>query len=79
MHRGVTYILFIATAVTIISSSCKKKYYNCECAYLDEYGQADTLLISVRATNPKKASKECAESEISIAKEHYFFVYCTLQ
>lgn len=79
MRSGITFILFIATAFTIISSSCKKKYYNCECAYLDEYEQADTLLISVRATNSKKAAKECAESEINIAKEHYFFVYCTLK
>lgn len=79
MRGGITTILFIAAAVTIISSSCKKKYYNCECSYLDEYEQADTLLISVRATNSKKAAKECAESEINIAAEHNFFVYCVLK
>ncbi len=79
MRGRITHILFIATAFATITTSCKKKYYNCECAYLDEYEQADTLLISVKATNTKKASKECAESEINIAKEHSFFVYCTLK
>ena len=77
MRRGVTCILI--AAVTIAVSSCKKEYYNCECAYINEYEQADTLLISVRATNRKKAAKECAESEVNIAAEHNFFVYCALK
>ncbi|MBW7912138.1 MAG: hypothetical protein H3C54_00175 [Taibaiella sp.] len=77
MRRGVTCI-FIASVFMAVSS-CKKEYYNCECAYLNEYEQADTLLISVRATNSKKAAKECAESEINIAEKHDFFVYCTLR
>lgn len=79
MRGGIAYILSIATAFVMVASSCKKQYYNCECAYLDEYEQADTLLISVRATNTKKASKECAESEINIAEKHGFFVYCALK
>lgn len=73
------YRLVILCAVLFAASSCKKQYYNCECAYLDENARADTLLISVRAANSKKASKECAESEINIAEEHYFFVYCRLK
>ena len=77
MRGGVVCILI--AVVTIAVSSCKKEYYNCECAYLDEYEQADTLLISVRATNRTKAAKECAESEINIAEEHNFFVYCALK
>ncbi len=77
MRRGVTCILI--ASVTIAVSSCKKEYYNCECAYINEYEQADTLLISVRASNSKKAAKECAESEINIAEEHSFFVYCALK
>jgi len=77
MRRGVTCILI--AAITIAVSSCKKEYYNCECAYINEYEQADTLLISVRASNSKKAAKGCAESEINIAAEHNFFVYCALK
>ncbi|HEY9177858.1 MAG TPA: hypothetical protein VIN07_09220 [Flavipsychrobacter sp.] len=74
----VIYRLTILLAIVLTETSCRKQYYNCECAYLDEYEQADTLMISVRATNSKKASKECAESEINIAEEHRFFVYCRL-
>ncbi len=79
MRSGVVYRLVILCAILFAASSCKKQYYNCECTYLDEYDQADTLLISVRATNSKKASQECTESEINIAEEHYFFVYCRLK
>ena len=77
MHRGITCILIASVIIAV--SSCKKEYYNCECAYINEYEQADTLLISVRATNSKKAAKECAESEINIAEKHGFFVYCALK
>lgn len=63
----------------LFASACKKQYYDCECTYLDEYDQPDTTLISVRATNSKNASRACAESEINIAEEHYFFLYCRLK
>lgn len=78
MRVGITYTL-CTLAVILALSSCKKEYYNCECTYLNEYEQADTMLISVRATNSTKAAKECAESEINIASEHAFFVYCALK
>lgn len=78
MRIGLAYITLVSAAILFLYS-CKKQYYNCECAYLDEYEQADTVLLSVRTTNRTKAAKECAESEINIASEHAFFVYCTLK
>ena len=73
-------LLFIsAVAVIIASTSCRKVYHNCECAYLNEYDEVDTLLISVRARNKTKAAEECGKSEIRIAKDEGFFVYCSLQ
>lgn len=73
--------LLIISAIVILASttSCRKVYHNCECAYLNEYDEVDTLLISVRARNKTKASEECAKSEIRIAKDEGFFVYCSLQ
>lgn len=63
----------------IMSASCRKVYHNCECAYINEHEEADTLLISVRATNQAKAAKECARSELSIQEDEGFSVFCSLQ
>lgn len=63
----------------LCATSCRKVYHNCECAYLDENNNADTLLISVRATNKTKAADACAQSELKIAEDEGFYVYCSLQ
>jgi hypothetical protein len=62
-----------------MTASCRKVYHNCECAYINEYEEADTLLISVRAKNEKQASEECAKSELRIQEDEGFSVFCSLQ
>lgn len=63
----------------LLNTSCRKVYHNCECAFINADGQADNMLISVRAANQAKASKECSEAELRISANDGIDLFCTLQ
>lgn len=73
------YIIACLLLIILSTTACRKKYYNCECTYINEYDEADTMLLSVRATNSKKAKGECADAEIKVAIEEGFALFCKLQ
>lgn len=79
MNRLTTYLFVYTICTMLLATSCRKRYYNCECAYLNEYDEVDTMLISVRTTNREKAAKGCADKEVDITYDEGYFLYCNLQ
>lgn len=74
------HIIYATTLlIAVLFASCRNKYYNCECAYENENGDIDTLLLSVKTTNTDKAAQKCKEAEIDVAIQEDFFAFCTLQ
>lgn len=78
MKRSLHITVLLAT-ILLLAASCRKRYYNCECAYLNENDEPDTMMLAVRAHNSTKAADLCAEKEIDITARYGYYLFCRLQ
>ena len=64
MHR---YILYILAITMLLTASCRKRYYDCNCAELTIYYTVDSFKTPVRARSREQAERKCREREINLS------------
>lgn len=76
MHKLILYILTIAVLLT---ASCRKRYYDCNCAELTIYYTVDSFKTPVRARNYEQAKRKCRDRELKLSNTNGLgTLYCTV-